>query len=137
MLLNISIILVASILLVEAFPTSYIRFFVYNQTGHAAYNYTSPNSNQSLLATCPRGENVFLLVPGINSPINVSWAALLIKNNLQLFGGCIIFAEHYYYEVNYFNLVKNETYNLISIIIAEQFVILNNNGRNISDAGKF
>jgi hypothetical protein len=26
---------------------------------------------------------------------------------------------------------------LISSIIAEQFVILNNNGRNISDAGKF
>jgi hypothetical protein len=130
------LVLVASILLVDAFPTSYIRFFVYNQTGQAAFNYTSPNSSQKLLATCPKGAKVFLLVPGINSPIVVFWAAPLIKNNLKYFGGCVIFAEHYYYEVNYFNLAKNETFILISSIIAEQMMILNNNGRNISDSGK-
>jgi hypothetical protein len=137
MMVKILLILVASILLVDAAPTSNIRFFVYNQTGQAAFNYTSPKSNQSLLATCPRGAKVFLLVPGIESPVDIFFAAPLIKNNLQLFGGCVLFAEYYYYENYYFYLIQNATFNLISSIIAEQLVILNNNGRNISDSGKF
>jgi hypothetical protein len=137
MLMKISLILVASILLVAPFPTSYIRFYVYNQTGQTVYNYTSPNSTQKLLATCPKAAKVFLLVPGISSPIIVFWAAPLIQNNLKYFGGCIIFAEFYYYMPMYPGLADNATYNLISSIIAEQLVILNNNGRNISNSGKF
>jgi hypothetical protein len=137
MLLKISIILVASIFLVDAVPTSNIRFYVYNQAGQTVYNYASPNSSQKLLATCPRGAKVFLLVPGTDSPVDIFYAASLIKNSLQLFGGCVLFAEYYYYENYYFNLIQNPTFNLISNIIAEQLVILNNNGRNISDSGKF
>jgi hypothetical protein len=135
--MKVLLILVASIFLVDAVPTSNIRFYVYNQTGQVDYNYGSPTANQSLLATCPRGAKVFLLVPGIDSPVDIFYAASLIKNNLQLFGGCVLFAEYYYYENYYFYLIQNATFNLISSIIAEQLVILNNNGRNISDSGKF